>query len=56
LKVIPRLHDTTGCQTGLTTGLTTGCIVQTGFRLRLAHLLISARDTVGLVCVVPSTL
>jgi len=24
---IPRLHDTTGCQTGYTTGLTTGCIV-----------------------------
>jgi len=25
--LIPRLHDTTGCQTGSTTGLTTGCIV-----------------------------
>ena len=22
---IPRLHDTTGCQTGCQTGLTTGC-------------------------------
>jgi len=32
--LIPRLHDTTGCQTGcqagLTTGLTAGCIVSTG--------------------------
>jgi len=26
-RLIPHLHDTTGCQTGLTTGLTTGCIV-----------------------------
>ena len=25
--VIPRLHDTAGCQTCCTTGLTTGCIV-----------------------------
>jgi len=25
--LIPRLHDTDGCQTGYTTGLTTGCIV-----------------------------
>jgi len=25
--VIPRLHDTAGCETGCTTGLTTGCIV-----------------------------
>jgi len=23
--VIPRSHDTTGCQTGCTTGMTTGC-------------------------------
>jgi len=28
--LIPRLHDTTCCQTSLTTGLTTGCIVSTG--------------------------
>jgi len=27
VAVIPRLHDTTGCQTGCTAGLTTGCIV-----------------------------
>jgi len=27
VRLIPRLHGTTGCQTGLTTGLTTGCIV-----------------------------
>ena len=26
--LIPRLYDTTGCQTGLATGMTTGCIVQ----------------------------
>jgi len=26
-SIIPRLHDTTGCQTGCTVGLTTGCIV-----------------------------
>jgi len=30
--VIPRLHDTTGCQTGCTTGLTTGCIVHTNIQ------------------------
>jgi len=24
INLIPRLHDTTGCQTGCTTGLTTG--------------------------------
>jgi len=29
LFVIPRLHDTTGCQTGCATGLTTGCILYT---------------------------
>jgi len=27
LKLIPRLHETTRCQTGCTTGLTTGCIL-----------------------------
>ena len=27
--LIPRLHDTTGCQTGCTTDLTTGCIHDT---------------------------
>jgi len=29
ITIIPRLHDTTACQTGCTTttGLTTGCIV-----------------------------
>jgi len=32
ITVIPRLHDTTGCQTGCTTGMTTGCIVQTNIQ------------------------
>ena len=27
IMLIPRLHDTTGCQTGCTTGSTSGCIV-----------------------------
>jgi len=31
-SLIPRLHDTTGCQTRCQTGLTTGCIVYTNIQ------------------------
>jgi len=47
--LIPRLHDTTGCQAGWITGWTTGCIVQTSFRFACDehdHLVASSLDSV----------
>jgi len=32
IEIIPRLHDTTGCQIGWTTAWTTGCIVYTNIQ------------------------
>jgi len=41
LILLPRLHDTIGCQTGCITGLTTGCIVQLALRVTLERILSS---------------